>query len=497
MKGVLCFIASCLCVLCGFSQSQSADYRVVPLPRKIDVGKGALVVERKNIDKMITARISSKLHSGIRSEGYILTVDKKGIGIEARDSAGLFYGKQTLLKSLPVEGDTVVLPYVIVSDYPRFGYRGMHLDVCRHFFPVSFVKKYLDIMALHGLNTFHWHLTDDQGWRIDVPGYPRLKEVAAWRNGTVVGRNSTIYDDVKHGGVYTKEELKEVVEYARQRHITVIPEIDMPGHMLAALAAYPELGCTGGPYEVGQSWGVFDDILCAGKEETFQFVKAVLDEIMDVFPSEYIHVGGDEAPKKRWDVCERCQKRMREEHLVNSNQLQGYFTKRVERYLNEHGKRVIGWDEILDCDVNPSATIMSWRGVEGGLKASTMGHDVIMTPVQYCYFDYYQTKDRIYNTPFVFNAEVLLSKIYSFDPAPDSLPEEARSHILGAQANLWTEYIAYESVAEYQVLPRMAALAEVNWCASESKDYNDFLVRLDHLQTIYSQMGWQYCQRRE
>ena len=484
-------------VLCGYGQPERAEYRVIPLPQKIEEGRGELVVVRSDLDRMVKSVVGGKATKAIEREGYVLTVNKKGIRIEAPDSAGLFYGRQTLMKSLPLTGDTIVLPFVTITDQPRFHYRGMHLDVCRHFFPVSFVKKYLDIMALHGMNTFHWHLTDDQGWRIDVPGYPLLKEKAAWRSETVIGRNSPVYDGVAHGGCYTKDELREVVEYARQRHITVIPEIDMPGHMLAALSAYPELGCTGGPYEVGRSWGVFDDILCAGKEETFRFVKAVLDEVMDAFPSEYIHIGGDEAPKVRWEACPLCQKRMQTEGLTTCNQLQGWFAKRVENYLNSRGKRIIGWDEILDCDVNPSATIMSWRGTEGGLKASAEGHDVIMAPTQYCYFDYYQTKDRVDYTPFVFNAEVLLSKIYSLDPAPDSLPEYARKHILGAQANLWTEYVAYESVAEYQVLPRMAALAEVDWCQTSQKDYADFLKRLDRLQAIYDQKGWQYCARRE
>ena len=497
MRKVLFLVVFMMMVLCGNAQPQRADYRVVPLPHSIEMGKGVLVSGRQDIEQMVTRKVSAKLQKTVGTEGYVLTIGKKGIQIEAADSAGLFYGEQTLYKSLPVDGDTIQLPYAKITDQPRFHYRGMHLDVCRHFFPISFVKKYLDIMALHGLNTFHWHLTDDQGWRIDVPGYPRLKEVAAWRSGTVVGRNSEVYDGVPHGGIYTKEELKEIVEYAKERHITVIPEIDMPGHMLAALAAYPELGCTGGPYEVGQSWGVFDDILCAGKEETFRFVKAVLDDVMDVFPSEYIHIGGDEAPKKRWDACPLCKDRMEKEQLANSNELQGYFTKRVESYLNSKGKRVIGWDEILDCKVNPSATIMSWRGVDGGLRASALGHDVIMAPTQYCYFDYYQTKDRIDYTPFVFNADVLLSKMYSLDPAPDSLSEDVRKHILGAQANLWTEYIGYESVAEYQILPRMAALAEVDWCTTDKKDYDDFVKRLDRLQTIYDQKGWRYCSRRE
>lgn len=480
-----------------FAQTERADYRVIPLPKKIVEGRGELTLRRADVEGMVKTRVSVKNQKTIGAEGYVLTINKKGIQIEASDSAGLFYGRQTLMKSLPAEGDTIVLPFAVVSDQPRFRYRGMHLDVCRHFFPVPFVKKYLDIMALHGLNTFHWHLTDDQGWRIDVPGYPKLKDVAAWRKETVIGRNSPVYDGVKHGGFYTKEQLKEVVEYARQRNITVIPEIDMPGHMLAALAAYPELGCTGGPYEAGRSWGVFDDILCAGKEETFRFVQTVLDEVMDIFPSKYIHIGGDEAPKKRWDACGLCKQRMEQEHLSSTSQLQGYFTKRVERYLRSHGRSVIGWDEILDCDVDSTATIMSWRGIDGGITASKRGHDVIMSPTQYCYFDYYQTEDRIDYTPFVFNAEVLLSKVYSFDPAPASMPENARNHILGVQANLWTEYIAYESVAEYQLLPRMAALSEISWSAPEMKDYGDFLIRLNRLQTIYDQKGWQYCSRRE
>ncbi len=453
-------------------------------------------------------------------EAYRLTVSEKAVTIEGGAPQGVFYGIQTLRKALQPAASAsptsptsptgptglthdfveILVPAVVMDDEPRFSYRGMHLDVSRHFYDVDFVKKYIDILALHHINTFHFHLTDDQGWRVEIKRYPKLTDVGAWRQRTVVGRNTGIYEWKRYGGFYTQEQLRDIVRYAKERYITVIPEIDMPGHMEAALAAYPELGCTGGPYEVEPNWGVFDDILCAGRDETFRFVEGVLDELMDIFPSEYIHIGGDEAPRTRWKVCPRCQQRIAQEHIAGKGRhtpedgLQGYFMKRVEKYLNDHGRKAIGWDELLDCDVNPSTTIMSWRGVEGGIAASALGHDVIMVPTAWFYFDYYQTPENDYwNKPLLIGGYVPLEKVYSFDPLPDSLSVEARKHIIGLQANLWTEYTYADEMAEYQVLPRMGALAELQWSQPEGKDYDKFLVRQKRLCRLYDALGWKYC----
>lgn len=433
-------------------------------------------------------------------EGYRISVSRKGIIVEGATPQGVFYGIQTLRKALPyAPAGQIQVPAVIVNDEPRFSYRGMHLDVSRHFFGVDVIKQYIDRLALHNMNIFHFHLTDDQGWRVPVEKYPRLTEVGAYRNKTVIGRNTGLYNYDRYGGFYTKEQLKEIVEYARQRYITIIPEIDMPGHMEAALAAYPQLGCTGGPYEVEANWGVFDDILCAGKEEAFKMVEAVLDVIMDIFPSEYIHIGGDEAPRTRWKACPLCQQRIRQlglkadDHHSAEDRLQGYFMKRVEKYLNDHGHKAIGWDELLDCDVDETTTIMSWRGQEGGLAASEKGHDVIMTPTSFCYFDYYQTPEEDWSKPLLIGGFVPLDKVYSLEPAPATLSANARKHIIGVQANLWTEYICDRELLEYQTLPRMGALAELQWVLPEKKNYDEYLARQKRMFDIYQKYGWKYC----
>ena len=424
-------------------------------------------------------------------EGYRLTTDAQGVRLCARTPRGIFYGIQTLRKSMPAsaQGATILLPSGQVEDQPRFAYRGMHLDVCRHFFPLSFVKKYIDLLALHNMNTLHWHLTDDQGWRLEIKKYPRLTEVGSQRSRTVIGRNSGEYDETPHGGFYTQEEAREIVRYAQERHITVIPEVEMPGHALAALAAYPEFGCTGGPYEVCPLWGVFDDVFCIGNDQAIQFLEDVLAEVIDIFPSRYIHIGGDEAPRTRWQHCPQCQARIRAEKLKADakhsaeDRLQSYCMTRIERFLNERGRQIIGWDEILEGDVAPNATVMSWRGSAGGIQAAQMGHDVIMTPNDYCYFDYYQTKERD-NEPLAIGGYVPLEKVYSLEPTAQLTAEQAR-HIVGAQANLWTEYIATPEHVEYMVLPRMAALCEVQWSAPEKKSYDDFRNRLTRLVDIY------------
>ena len=455
--------------------------------------------------KKILLRLNPKM---TEQEGYRLTVDRRQVVIEALTPQGVFYGIQTLRKALVMDDDqeeqlretgTVMLPAVVINDKPRFSYRGMHLDVARHFFSLDFVKEYIDMMVLHNMNTFHWHLTDDQGWRMEIKRYPKLTEIGAWRNYTTLGRNSIIDDGTRYGGYYTQEEMKEIVRYAQERYITVIPEIDMPGHMLGALTAYPGLGCTGGPYEVEGHWGIFDDILCAGKEETFRFVEGVLEEVMEIFPSEYIHIGGDEAPRTRWEQCPLCQERIKKEQITERDgksaeaRLQGYFTKRIETFVHSKGRKLIGWDELLDSDVNPSATIMSWRGVEGGLKASEKGHDVIMSPTSHCYFNFYLVEDHEWGEPYAFDAVIPIETTYSFDPAPASLSEKAQKHILGAQGNLWSEYIHYDTEAEYQVLPRMGALCEVQWMDTQQKNYKEWVERQRRLTLLYIRDGWAFA----
>lgn len=431
-------------------------------------------------------------------EGYVLTVKADRVTLNGQTENGVFYGIQTLRKSIPAEtkATSILLPAGSIQDEPRFSYRGMHLDVGRHFFPIEFVKKYIDLLALHNMNTFHWHLTEDQGWRIEIKKYPKLTEIGAWRDRTVIGRNTEEYDNTRYGGFYTQEQAKEIVKYAGERYITVIPEVDLPGHMLAALAAYPEMGCTGGPYEVCPRWGVFEDVLCIGNEKSMQFLEDVMAEIIDIFPSKYIHIGGDEAPRTRWEKCPKCQARIRTEKLkadknhTAEDRLQSYCMTRIEKLLNSKGRQIIGWDEILEGDVAPNATVMSWRGSAGGIKAAQLGHDVIMTPNDYCYFDYYQSEDTRHE-PSAIGGFVPLEKVYSLNPTA-SLTEEQAKHILGTQANLWTEYIPTSEQVEYMVLPRMAALAEVQWTQLEKKDYTNFTTRLAGLIGLYRRDGLNY-----
>ena len=433
-------------------------------------------------------------------EGYVLTTTPEGISINGQTENGVFYGIQTLRKSIPAEakGATVLIPAGEIKDEPRFSYRGMHLDVGRHFFPKEFMKKYIDLLALHNMNTFHWHLTDDQGWRIEIKKYPKLTEIGSQRSRTVIGRNTQEYDNTPYGGFFTQEEAKEIVKYAQERYITVIPEVDLPGHMLAALAAYPEMGCTGGPYEVCPRWGIFEDVLCIGNDQTMQFLEDVMNEIIEIFPSKYVHIGGDEAPRTRWEKCQKCQARIKTEGLkadknhTAEDRLQSYCMTRIEEFLNSKGRQIIGWDEILEGDVAPNATVMSWRGMEGGIKAAQLGHDVIMTPTSFCYFDYYQTADTK-DEPLGIGGYVPIEKVYSLKPVPAVLTEEQSKHILGAQANLWTEYIHSSEHVEYMVLPRMAALAEVQWTQPEKKDFKDFTKRLARLMKFYQRDGFNYA----
>ena len=440
------------------------------------------------------------------AEGYVLDIDRRKVSVSASSLNGFIYAVQTVKQLLPVAiygHETVVdadwsLPCVHIEDSPRFGYRGLEIDVARHFFDVAQMKRILNLMTLHKLNTLHWHLTDDQGWRIEIKKYPRLTEYGSIRKHTMIKKEWGHYDGIPYGGYYTQDEIREVVAYAAERGITVVPEIDLPGHMLAALACYPELGCTGGPYEVWGRWGVADDVLCPGKERTFRFIEDVLTEIMEMFPSEYIHIGGDECPKVRWEKCPHCQARIKalglkdDENHSAEHYLQSYVTARVEKFLNDRGRRIIGWDEILEGELAPNATVMSWRGSEGGIKAAAMGHDVLMTPNTHFYFDYYQSQD-IEHEPFGIGGYVPIEKVYSYEPYTDEMTDNARSHIKGVQANLWSEYIATPEHQEYMLLPRMAALSEVQWCRPENKEWDRFSKALLHIVDIYSEMNYTFA----
>lgn len=413
-------------------------------------------------------------------EGYLLNINRSGVILEAGTRAGLFYGMQTLLQLIAVRGKN--LPRLSITDYPRFSYRGLHLDVGRHMFPPEFIKRYIDLMARFKFNRFHWHLTEDQGWRIEIKKYPRLQEVAAWRDETIVGHagKSNKYDGQRYGGYYTQEEIRDIVNYAAQRHITIIPEIEMPGHSRAALAAYPNLGCTGGPYAVATTWGVFEDVYCAGKEETFTFLQDVLDEVIGLFPGTYVHIGGDECPKKRWKECRLCQQRIKNEKLKDEHHLQSWFIQRIEKYLNSKGRKIIGWDEILEGGLAPNATVMSWRGEEGGIAAAKQQHTVIMTPGNWCYLDHYQASPE--TEPLAIGGLTTVEEVYSYEPLPASLTETEQQYILGAQGNVWTEYMKTPEHVEYMVYPRALALAEVVWTPKEKRNYEDFLRRLKQLQ---------------
>lgn len=433
------------------------------------------------------------------SEGYRLTVSADQVVVAGQTEAGVFYGIQTLRKSVPVvQGMDIALPAVEINDYPRFAYRGVMLDVSRHFFPVDSVKRFIDMLVLHNINRFHWHLSEDQGWRIEIKCRPELTEIGSKRTETVIGHNSGEYDGQPYGGFFTQEEAKEIVAYAAERHITVIPEIDMPGHMQAALSAYPYLGCTGGPYEVWKIWGVSEDVLCAGNDETLKFIDDVLGEIIQIFPSEYIHVGGDECPKVRWQKCPKCQARIKalgikaDKNHTAEEKLQSFIINHAEKFLNDHGRQIIGWDEILEGGLAPNATVMSWRGEAGGIEAAKQHHDVIMTPNTYLYFDYYQSKD-IDQEPDAIGGYLPLERVYSYEPMPAVLSPEEQKYIKGVQANLWTEYIPNFDQVEYMELPRMAALADIQWTDAKNKDYQNFLKRLPQLTAVYDVYGYNYA----
>ncbi len=434
-----------------------------------------------------------------KPEAYQLKVNAEGVVISGASEAGVFYGIQTLRKSIPVlENSTPVLSYVEISDAPRFDYRGAHFDVSRHFFTVEEVKSFIDMMALHNMNRLHWHITDDQGWRIEIKKYPLLTEIGSQRKETVIGHNSGEYDGKPYGGFYTQEEAREIVAYAAERYITVVPEIDLPGHMQAALAAYPQLGCMGGPYDVWTIWGVSDNVLCAGNDSVLTFIDDVLAEIIDIFPSEYIHIGGDECPKVKWKSCSKCQARIKALGIKSDDKhskeeyLQSFIINHGEKFLNAHGRQMIGWDETLEGGLAPNATVMSWRGEGGGIEAAKQHHDVIMTPNTYLYFDYYQTKDTE-NEPMAIGGYLPLERVYSYEPMPRSLTQEEQKYIVGVQANHWTEYIPTFSQLQYMALPRWAALCEIQWSQADKKDYQNFLTRLPQLISLYQTEGYNYA----
>ena len=414
-------------------------------------------------------------------EGYQLKITEKNISISSKTSRGAFYAVQSLIQLLPIKTDSkeIAIQCLEIKDEPQFVYRGMHLDVARHFFSVDFIKKYINLMSILKMNTFHWHLTEDQGWRIEIKKYPKLQEIAAFRNETLIGHYNDQpqkFDGKKYGGFYTQEEIKEIVKYASERQITIIPEIEMPGHSQAAIAAYPELGCTGEQIEVATKWGVFEDIYCT-KEETFKFLEDVIDEVVPLFPGKYIHIGGDEAPKIHWKNCKNCQKLLKKEGLKDDHELQNYFITRMEKYINSKGKQIIGWDEILEGGLAPNATVMSWRGTNGAVEAAKQKHPVILTPQSHCYFDHYQSENE--NEPLAIGGFLPLEKVYLFNPIPKELTTEEARYVLGAQGNVWTEYLSTPEKVEYMVFPRAIALSEAVWSSSVHKNYNDFINRLE------------------
>ena len=497
-----------------FTKISAQDLPLIPYPQKVVIKTGSLNFQ-KNIEinadknsfeakfiknylekefgsKVIISQkyfkgtiISLLINTKLKDNEYKLTVRGSEVAIFAKDSKGIFNGIQTLIQLLSSKSP---IPNLEITDAPKFQWRGMHLDVSRHFFPKEFIKKYIDFLAMYKMNTFHWHLTDDQGWRIEIKKYPKLTEIGAWRNRSMIGKYAdNKFEEKRYGGFYTQEDIKEIVKYASERHITIIPEIEMPGHASAAIAAYPELGCTGKPIEVVGKWGVFDDIFCP-KEETFTFLENVLKEVMHLFPSKIIHIGGDEAPKTQWKTNDIAQALIKKEGLKGEHELQSYFIQRIEKFLNKHGREIIGWDEILEGGLAPNARVMSWRGEDGGIAAANLSHEVVMTPGNFCYFDHYQGNPE--TEPIAFGGYTSTEKVYSYHVIPEKLAEDKKKFVLGTQGNVWTEYITTPEQVEYMVFPRITALSEVLW--GTNSDFTNFKKRVQSQYLIWDQLKINY-----
>lgn len=528
-------LAAMAFLLPSTAAGQTADFNIIPRPQQVNVSNDApFTLSAKTVISLGTNSQDMKRNAnmlasyieqatGIRptvgkgksgtaivltidktianAEGYKLDADAKQIRIAGASAAGVFYGIQTLRKSLPLvngKASKVSIPAVHITDAPRFAYRGTHLDVSRHFVTADSVRQFIDMLALHNINRFHWHLTDDQGWRIEIKKYPLLTQIGSKRAQTVIGHNSGKYDGKPYSGFYTQKQIRDIVKYAAERYITIVPEIDLPGHMQAALAAYPDMGCTGGPYEVWQKWGVSDNVLCAGNDKTLTFIDNVLKEITQLFPSKYIHVGGDECPKTQWQKCPKCQARIKALNLEAKDghsaeeRLQSYIITHASNYLKSLGRNTIGWDEILEGGIAEGATVMSWRGESGGIAAAKQHHDVVMTPNSYLYFDYYQSLDKA-NEPLAIGGYLPLETVYSYEPMPKELTADEARHIIGVQANIWTEYMPTFKQMQYMALPRLAALSEVQWSQPALKDYTSFTNRLTEFTHLYDRLGYNYA----
>lgn len=528
-------LAAMAFLLPSTAAGQTADFNIIPRPQQVNVSNDSpFTLNAKTVISLGTNSQDMKRNAnmlvsyieqatGIRpaigkskngaaiiltidktianAEGYKLDTDAKQIRIAGASAAGVFYGIQTLRKSLPLvngKASKVSIPAVHIADAPRFAYRGTHLDVSRHFVTADSVRQFIDMLALHNINRFHWHFTDDQGWRIEIKKYPLLTQIGSKRAQTVIGHNSGKYDGKPYSGFYTQKQIRDIVKYAADRYITIVPEIDLPGHMQAALAAYPDMGCTGGPYEVWQKWGVSDNVLCAGNDKTLTFIDNVLKEITQLFPSKYIHVGGDECPKTQWQKCPKCQARIKVLNLEAKDghsaeeRLQSYIITHASNYLKSLGRNTIGWDEILEGGLAEGATVMSWRGESGGIAAAKQHHDVVMTPNSYLYFDYYQSLDKA-NEPLAIGGYLPLETVYSYEPMPKELTADEARHIIGVQANIWTEYMPTFKQMQYMALPRLAALSEVQWSQPALKDYTSFTNRLTEFTHLYDRLGYNYA----
>ena len=528
-------LAAMAFLLPSTAAGQTADFNIIPRPQQVNVSNDApFTLSAKTVISLGTNSQNMKRNAnmlasyieqatGIRpavgkskngtaivltidktianAEGYKLDADAKQIRIAGASAAGVFYGIQTLRKSLPLvngKASKVSIPAVHIADAPRFAYRGTHLDVSRHFVTADSVRQFIDMLALHNINRFHWHLTDDQGWRIEIKKYPLLTQIGSKRAQTVIGHNSGKYDGKPYSGFYTQKQIRDIVKYAADRYITIVPEIDLPGHMQAALAAYPDMGCTGGPYEVWQKWGVSDNVLCAGNNKTLTFIDNVLKEITKLFPSKYIHVGGDECPKTQWQKCPKCQARIKALNLEAKDghsaeeRLQSYIITHASNYLKSLGRNTIGWDEILEGGLAEGATVMSWRGESGGIAAAKQHPDVVMTPNSYLYFAYYQSLDKA-NEPLAIGGYLPLETVYSYEPMPKELTADEARHIIGVQANIWTEYMPTFKQMQYMALPRLAALSEVQWSQPALKDYTSFTNRLIEFTHLYDRLGYNYA----